>query len=122
MRKYFQLFMLIFITFLLVTGCNSLKNRQISIEFKSDEEQKEMIETFTYDDYKKAFDEVVAEARKIGEKDEQLNKWIIRRLAEEKLYYKTELTEEQVVQLAQEKMMSGCLDISRKRDIWYSVE
>ncbi|MFZ3588049.1 hypothetical protein ACOI1C_01990 [Bacillus sp. DJP31] len=66
---------------------------------KSDEEQKEILETYTFDDYKKVFDEVEADANKF-EEDEQLKKWIIRTLAQEKLYYETDLTDEQVVTLA----------------------
>lgn len=104
MKKYYQLLILSLAAILFVVGCDSQKKSQINIEMKSIEEQIEMVKSFTYNDYKKLFMEVVAEAKNIGEEDEQLNKWIIRTLGEEKLYYKTKLTQDQVVQLAQQQM------------------
>jgi hypothetical protein len=73
------------------------------IKMKSEEEQKRMLETFTYDDYKREFDGVVTEADRY-KVDEKLKKWIIRTLGWEKLYYETDLTAEEVVQLSKKDM------------------
>jgi cell division protein FtsL len=73
------------------------------IKMKSEEEQKRMLETFTYDDYKRELDAVVTEADRY-KVDEKLKKWIIRTLGSEKLYYETDLTAEEVIQLSKKNM------------------
>lgn len=97
---------------LLISGCQPKANTEIEIEMKSGEEQQLMLETYTLEDYRKVFDEVVSEANKL-ESDEQLNKWIIRTLAQEKLYYETELTDEEVVELAEREM--------EEDEVWKSI-
>ncbi|WP_421378098.1 hypothetical protein ACOJQI_12125 [Bacillus salacetis] len=88
---------------ILFTGCQSSDDAQVEIKMKSNEEQKEIADTYTYDDYKKVFEEAVSEANKFDE-DEELTKWIIRTLAQEKLYYETDLTDEQVKDSARKDM------------------
>lgn len=90
-------------TFLLISGCQSKENTQSEIKMKSKEEQREIIETYTFEDYKEIFDEVISEANQI-EKDEKLKKWVIRTIAQEKLYYETDLTDEQVINLSKQAM------------------
>ncbi|PFA62977.1 hypothetical protein CN378_18220 [Bacillus sp. AFS015802] len=79
---------------------------------KSEEELKKIANTYTYDDYKRVFDDVISEAEGL-EKNEKLNKWIIRILAAEKLSYQTDLTEDQVVQLAEKAM--------KEDNVWKSI-
>lgn len=88
---------------ILTTGCQSKANTQVEIKMKSDEEQKQMVDNYTFEDYKKVFDEAVFEANKF-EYDEQLKKWIIRTLAQEKLYYETDLNDEQVIELSKQAL------------------
>lgn len=82
----------------------------IDIEMKSAEEQAEVQNSYNYDDYKKAFDEVVQEAESYSLENEELEKWAIRTLVQEKLYFETDLTKEEVLQLAE-------LDM-RKDEAW----
>ncbi|MGD6801047.1 hypothetical protein [Rossellomorea aquimaris] len=97
---------------LLISGCQPKAKTEIEIEMKSREEQQMMLETYTLEDYKKVFDEAVSEANKL-ESDEQLNKWIIRTLANEKLLYETELTDEEVLDLAEREM--------EEYEVWISI-
>ncbi|MFG6494790.1 hypothetical protein P8610_05490 [Fictibacillus sp. UD] len=71
---------------------------------KSEAEQKEILDTYTFNDYKKVFHNAISEAGKMADGDERLNKWLIRTLVQEKLYYETELTEKQAVHLAKNAM------------------
>lgn len=88
---------------IIISGCQSKANTQVEIKMKSEEEQKEIVDTYTFDDYKKVFDEAVSEANKL-EDDEQLRKWIIRTLAQEKVYFETDLTDVQVIELSKQAM------------------
>lgn len=103
MLKFCKLYVLCAMAIILITGCQSNANTGVEIKMKNEEEQKEILDTYTFDDYKKVLDEVVADANKF-EEDEQLKKWIIRTLAQEKLYYETDLTDEQVVTLSKQAM------------------
>ncbi len=85
------------------TGCQSSDNADIEVKMKSNEELKEIADSYTYEDYKRVLEGAVAEANEL-EKDGKLNKWIIRILAQEKLNYETDLTDEQVVKLAEKAM------------------
>ncbi|KSU63165.1 hypothetical protein AS034_02290 [[Bacillus] enclensis] len=87
----------------LFTGCQSSDNAAIEVKMKSNEELKEIADTYTYEDYKRVLEEAVAEASKF-EKDGKLNKWIIRTLAQEKLNYETDLTDDQVLKLAEKSL------------------
>jgi hypothetical protein len=87
----------------LFTGCQSSDDAEIEVKMKSNEELKEISDTYTYEDYKRVLEEVVAEANEF-EKDGKLNKWIIRTLAQEKLNYETDLTDEQVIKLAEKSL------------------
>ncbi|MCA0147182.1 hypothetical protein LCD52_00115 [Rossellomorea vietnamensis] len=87
----------------LITGCQSSDNADIEVKMKSNEELKEIADTYTYEDYKRVLEEAVAEADEF-EKDGKLNKWIIRTLAQEKLNYKTDLAAEQVIKLAEKSL------------------
>lgn len=70
---------------------------------KSEEEQRQIVDNFTFDDYKALFDDVITEANKF-DVEEPLRKWVIRTLSQEKLYYETDLTDEQVITLSTEAM------------------
>ncbi|MBN8191865.1 hypothetical protein JI667_06850 [Bacillus sp. NTK074B] len=89
--------------FFLFTGCQSNKTDKVEVNIKDNEELKEIADTYTYEDYKKVFEKAVSEASDF-EADKGLNKWLIRILAQEKLSYETELTDEQVIQLAEGAM------------------
>lgn len=89
--------------FFLFTGCQSNKTDKEEVNIKDNEELKEIADTYTYEDYKKVFEKAVSEASDF-EADKGLNKWLIRILAQEKLSYETELTDEQVIQLAEGAM------------------
>lgn len=97
---------------IIISGCQSKANTQVEIKMKSEEEQKEIVDTYTFDDYKKVFDEAVSEANKL-EDDEQLRKWIIRTLAQEKVYYETDLTDVQVIELSKQAM--------EREKVWKSI-
>ncbi|WP_059170440.1 hypothetical protein [Bacillus sp. FJAT-27445] len=103
MIKFNKLFFLCIMAIVLITGCLSKTNTQVQIKMKSEEEQKEIFVTYTFDDYKKVFDDAVSEANEF-EGDEKLKKWIIRTLAQEKLYYETDLTDEQVIEVSKQAM------------------
>lgn len=99
-------FSLIAIVFLI--GCQStsdekIKNTNVKIENKSTEEMQEILDQYTYEDYKKIYEEVLVEADKY-EEEKALEKWIVRTLASEKLLYKTDLTEKQVIELSRDSM------------------
>ncbi|OCA88420.1 hypothetical protein A8F94_24485 [Bacillus sp. FJAT-27225] len=98
-----KLFILCTMAMILITGCQSKANTQVLIKMKSEEEQKKILDTYNLDDYKKVFDDAVSEANEF-EGDEKLKKWIIRTLAQEKLYYETDLTDEQVLELSKQAM------------------
>lgn len=83
-----------------VDGETSSAVRNINIEMKSPEEQVAVSE-YTYEEYKQAFDEIVAEANAL-DLGHELEKWAVRVLAEEKFYYETDLTGEQVIQMAEQ--------------------
>ncbi len=97
-KNFFALVTSIF----LITGCQT-ELKKVEIEMKSEDEQKQMLDTYTYDDYKRVFEGVMSVAAAYDE-NEQLVKWIIRTLAMEKLYYKTDLTDEEVVHLSKKAM------------------
>ncbi|RBP00855.1 hypothetical protein [Rossellomorea aquimaris] len=88
---------------ILLIGCKSNEENQVEVKMKSDEELKKITNTYTYEDYKRVFDEVISEAEELG-KEDKLNKWVIRILAQEQLSYETDLTDEQVIQLAEKAM------------------
>ncbi len=84
-------------------ACQSAASQPETIEMKSEEEQRQIVDNFTFDDYKKLFDDVIIEANQF-DVEEPLRKWVIRTLAEEKLYYETDLTDAQVIALSTEAM------------------
>lgn len=94
---------------LLLGGCQSLANIQktddlIEIKVNSKEEQMETVGNYTIDDYRKIFKDIVQEADTYKTEAELLSRWIIRTLGQEKLYFKTDLTKEQVRLLANQQM------------------
>jgi hypothetical protein len=101
--KFLQLTTFCVTALFLFTGCQSSDNAEIEVKMKSNEELKEIADTYTYEDYKRVLEEAVAEANEF-EKDGNLNKWIIRTLAQEKLNYKTDLTDDQVLKLAEKSL------------------
>ncbi|MBY6036963.1 hypothetical protein KUV80_09870 [Fictibacillus nanhaiensis] len=103
MLKFIKMHALCIMAVILFTGCQSNSNTQLDVKMKSDDELREIANTYTYEDYKMVFEEVVSEANEL-EEDGKLNKWIIRILAKEKLTYITDLTDEQVIQLAEQAM------------------
>ena len=86
----------------LLTGCQSKEDEDIEMKMKSIEQQQEMLDTFTYDDYKVFYDEIIAEAEKHVGEDELLKKWMIRTLGMGVFYYETDLTTEQALQLSKQ--------------------
>ncbi|MGM0845679.1 MAG: hypothetical protein ACQEUT_11935 [Bacillota bacterium] len=98
--KYFKIAALYVIGLALVTGCQSNEYTEVEVKMKSDEELKEIADTYTYEDYLGILEKAVIQANEFHE-DEELHKWITRVLAQEKLYYETDLTEKQVITLAQ---------------------
>ncbi|TCI59849.1 hypothetical protein [Exiguobacterium sp. SH0S2] len=70
---------------------------------KSEEEQRQIVDNFAFEDYKALFDDVITEANQF-DVEEPLRKWVIRTLSQEKLYYETDLTDEQVITLSTEAM------------------
>ncbi|TYR75797.1 hypothetical protein FZC79_09255 [Rossellomorea vietnamensis] len=112
MLKLTKLLTLVVPVIFLITGCQTKEKAELEIEMKSEEEQQKILETYILEDYKKVFDEAVSEANKL-ESDEQLNKWIIRTLANEKLLYETELTDEEVLDLAEREM--------EEYEVWISI-
>ncbi|TCI53367.1 hypothetical protein EVJ24_09920 [Exiguobacterium sp. SH1S21] len=85
------------------TACQSATSSPLTIDMKSEEEQRQIVDDFTFDDYKALFDDVITEANKF-DVEEPLRKWVIRTLSQEKLYYETDLTDEQVITLSTEAM------------------
>lgn len=97
--------LMLFLTMILfISGCQTKNVAEIEIKVKSEEEQRKMLEEFTRDDYRKIYEETVAEAEEYGIKDKELHKWVMRILADEKLLYETDLTRDQVLQLSEERM------------------
>lgn len=85
------------------TACQSAASPHVTIQMKSEEEQRQIVDNFTFDDYKTLFEEVIIEANQF-DVEEPLRKWIIRTLSQEQLYYETDLTDEQVITLSTEAM------------------
>lgn len=85
------------------TACQSAASPHVAIQMKSEEEQRQIVDNFTFNDYKKLYDDVIIEANQF-DVEEPLRKWVIRTLAEEQLYYETDLTDEQVIRLSTEAM------------------
>lgn len=75
---------------------------KVIIHMKSAKQQ--MNDKYTLNDYKKIFSTVIKEVKGYRTKNKLLKKWIIRTLVEEKLYYQTKLSKEQIIQLAQQEM------------------
>ncbi|WP_345240972.1 hypothetical protein [Pontibacillus salipaludis] len=88
----------------LLTGCQSTSDPQVEIKMKSDEDQTEILNTYTFEDYRRVYGEAISESSQFDDQDDQLNKWIIRTLAQEKLYYETDLTQEEVVEVSKQAM------------------
>lgn len=93
-----------------VTDITDISKPTIEIDMKNAEEQVEMIESYTYEDYERVFEEVLKEAESYSLEDEELEKWFIRTLSQEKMYFETDLTQEEVLQLAEWDM--------RKDEAW----
>ena len=104
MKKVVIFSILIAIGAILLTSCQTNQNDRIEIKMKSQEEQMKIQSEYTYDDYKKAFDSILVEAEHFKTEDILLKKWIIRTLVAEKLYYETDLTDEQVLKLSKQTM------------------
>ncbi|GBF10315.1 hypothetical protein [Tepidibacillus sp. HK-1] len=104
MKKFAIISLISIIIMTLSTGCQSNTDKQIPIKMKSQEEQMQIQNNYTYDDYKHVYEEVLLETEKFDIKDAKLKKWVIRTLIQEKLNYETDLTQEQVLQLSKEKM------------------
>ena len=104
MKKIVIIFIIGIISIILSTGCQSNTDNQIPIKMKSLEEQMQIQNSYTYDDYKKVYEEVLLEAEKFDIKDATLKKWVIRTLGQEKLSYETDLTQDQVLRLSKERM------------------
>ncbi|TCI44496.1 hypothetical protein EVJ27_09155 [Exiguobacterium sp. SH3S2] len=85
------------------TACQSATSSPLTIDMKSEEEQRQVVDNFAFDDYKALFDDVITEANQF-DVEEPLRKWVIRTLSQEKLYYETDLTNEQVITLSTEAM------------------
>lgn len=109
----FKLFLICMLSLVIfITACQSTASPQGTIQMKSEAEQRELIDNFTFDDYKKLFEEVIIEANQF-DVEEPLRKWIIRTLSQEQLYYETDLTDEQVIALSTEAM--------KKDVVWKTV-
>lgn len=104
MKSYLKLLIASMLATILIAGCQSDTNEKIEIKMKSLEEQQEIVENFTYDDYKIVFEEVITEVSTYDSEAELMKKWIIRTLAMEKLYYETVLTKNQVIQLSKQAL------------------
>ncbi|KZE69098.1 hypothetical protein AWM68_02200 [Fictibacillus phosphorivorans] len=90
---YIKILFASLLAMILIAGCQSKENNSLKIKMKSEAEQKEMLDTYTLDDYRKVFNHAISEADKLAGGDEQLRKWLIRTLAQE-MYDETKLTEE----------------------------
>ena len=104
MKGYLRLLVVCVMANILIAGCQSNTNEEVKIKMKSLEEQQEIVENYTYDDYKIVFEEVMAEVATYDSETQLMKKWIIRTLAMEKLYYETVLTKDQVLQLSKQAM------------------
>ncbi|WP_409254223.1 hypothetical protein V1502_10110 [Bacillus sp. SCS-153A] len=88
----------------LITGCQAVADNHIKIDLKTLQKQQELLETYTYEDYQHLYEQVFAEADEIKVAHEKIRKWVIRELTNEALFYETDLTQEQVLHLAQQSM------------------
>jgi hypothetical protein len=111
--KKIKILSIYLLVFFLITGCQTEESKQVKIKMKSELEQKEILESYTYDDYKKVFKQAIEEAKKLEKDNKELNKWIIRTLVQEKLYYETDLNDEEVFQLSKESL--------REDNAWKSI-
>lgn len=103
MKKGLKPLLLIATAVLLASGCEAKAASEIQIKMKTVDEQREILETYTLKDYKTLYENVLNEAKRL-EKDEDLQKWVIRTLAQEKLLFATDLSDKQVKALAKEAM------------------
>ncbi|TCI35154.1 hypothetical protein EVJ29_10955 [Exiguobacterium sp. SH4S7] len=104
MPPRFKSFLLCTLSFVIfTTACQSATSSPLTIDMKSEEEQRQIVDNFAFEDYKALFDDVIIEANQF-DVEEPLRKWVIRTLSQEKLYYETDLTDEQVITLSTEAM------------------
>ncbi|RIW28686.1 hypothetical protein D3H55_21155 [Bacillus salacetis] len=97
---------------ILFSGCQTNGSDKIEVKMKSDEDLKEIADTYTYEDYEKVFEKAVSDADEL-EADGSLNKWLIRILAEEQLSYESDLTDDQVIKLAERAL--------KEDEVWKSI-
>ncbi|RDU37905.1 hypothetical protein DRW41_08830 [Neobacillus piezotolerans] len=113
MKNGIKLLLLIATAVLLAaSGCEVNTGSQVQIKMKTVEEQTEILESYTFEDYKNIYENVLKEASRL-EKDEDLLKWVIRTLAQEKLLFNTDLSDKQIRALAKEAM--------EKDKLWKSI-
>ncbi|WP_316569409.1 hypothetical protein [Neobacillus sp. YIM B06451] len=112
MKVWIKPLLLIAAAVLLSSGCEAKAGTEVQIKMKSFEEQREILETYTLEDYKTIYENVLNEASRL-EKDENLQKWVIRTLVQENLLFNTDLSDKQVKALAKQAM--------EKDKLWKSI-
>ncbi|WP_404408170.1 hypothetical protein [Jeotgalibacillus malaysiensis] len=98
-----QIYLLFIATIFFLSGCAPEESAVADIEMKSNEELSVMTDSFTQDDFYNKLSHVMEEAENF-EAEGDLEKWIIRTLSEEALYYAEDLTEDEIIVIAKERL------------------
>lgn len=98
-----QIFLLFIAAIVFLSGCAPEESAVADIEMKSNEELSVMTDSFTQDDFYNKLSHVMEKAEDF-EAEGDLKKWIIRTLSEEALYYADDLTEEEIIKIAKERL------------------
>ncbi len=98
-----QIYLLSIAVIFFLSGCAPEESAVADIEMKSNEELSVMTDSFTRDDFYNKLSHVVEEAEHFDAEGD-LEKWIIRTLSEEALYYADDLTEEEIIEIAKERL------------------
>ncbi|AJD90403.1 hypothetical protein JMA_10860 [Jeotgalibacillus malaysiensis] len=98
-----HIFLLSIATLFFLSGCAPEESAVADIEMKSNEELSMMTDSFTQDDFYNQLSHVMEEAESFDTEGD-LEKWVIRTLSEEALYYADDLTEEEVIAIAKERL------------------
>ncbi|KIL51742.1 hypothetical protein KP77_12540 [Jeotgalibacillus alimentarius] len=86
-----------------LTACAPEESAVADIEMKSQEELSNMTDSYAREDYRQVMSHITQEAKSF-EAGVVLEKWIIRTLAEEALYYEEDLSEEEVLEISRERL------------------
>ncbi|MFB1083394.1 hypothetical protein [Jeotgalibacillus sp. JSM ZJ347] len=98
-----QIYLLSIATLFFLSGCAPEENAVADIEMKSNEELSVMTDSFTREDFYNTLSHVMEEADRLDAEGD-LEKWVIRTISEEALYYAEDLTEAEIMEISKARL------------------